>query len=291
MGFRTIIIKSKYKLEYSMNHLIARNENEYKEINLDEINSLIIQSTQVAITSSLLANLAEKNINVVICDEKANPTSELINYNGIYDSRDKLIKQFSIGREEIAIVWKEIIKEKIKNQRRIITKYKRDDKIISLFNGYIDGTCDDDITNREGHAAKVYFNTMFGKDFARSNPCDENIFLDYGYTILLSCFNRSIRSIGYYPELGIHHIGKTNPFNLSCDLMEPLRPLVDSYIFNKTVNIKNFKKEYVDMLNLMVKYDGDSMYLENAIRLYCKMIMSALTTKQIEKVKFIEYGI
>ena len=132
---------------------------------------------------------------------------------------------------------------------------------------------------------------MFGKDFTRSNPCDENIFLDYGYTILLSCFNRSIRSIGYYPELGIHHIGKTNPFNLSCDLMEPLRPLVDSYIFNKTVNIKNFKKEYVDMLNLMVKYDGDSMYLENAIRLYCKMIMSALTTKQIEKVKFIEYGI
>ena len=261
MGFRTIIIKSKYKLEYSMNHLIARNENEYKEINLDEINSLIIQSTQVAITSSLLANLAEKNINVVICDEKANPISELINYNGIYDSRDK-------------IVWKEIIKEKIKNQRRIITKYKRDDKIISLFNGYIDGTCDDDITNREGHAAKVYFNTMFGKDFTRSNPCDENIFLDYGYTILLSCFNRSIRSIGYYPELGIHHIGKTNPFNLSCDLMEPLRPLVD-----------------VDMLNLMVKYDGDSMYLENAIRLYCKMIMSALTTKQIEKVKFIEYGI
>ena len=49
----------------------------------------------------------------------------------------------------------------------------------------------DDSSNREGHAAKVYFNALFGLDFTRSEDNVINAALNYGYGILLSCFNRN----------------------------------------------------------------------------------------------------
>ena len=62
-----------------------------------------------------------------------------------------------------------------------------------------------DISNREGHAAKVYFNALFGMDFTRSADSSVNAALNYGYGILLSYFNREIVSNGYLTQLGIFH--------------------------------------------------------------------------------------
>lgn len=49
--------------------------------------------------------------------------------------------------------------------------------------GYLKEIEDGDSTNREGHAAKVYFNALFGKDFSRGEDCDANMYLNYGYSI------------------------------------------------------------------------------------------------------------
>ncbi len=84
-----------------------------------------------------------------------------------------------------------------------------------------------DATNREGHAAKVYFNAVFGMDFTRSAECPENAALNYGYGIILSAFNREITACGYLTQLGIFHSNMFNHYNLSCDLMEPFCVLID----------------------------------------------------------------
>ena len=57
-----------------------------------------------------------------------------------------------------------------------------------------------DTTNREGHAAKVYFNALFGKDFTRSSEVPLNAALDYGYSILLSAFNREVAANATRPS-------------------------------------------------------------------------------------------
>ena len=49
-----------------------------------------------------------------------------------------------------------------------------------------------DSTNREGHAAKVYFNALFGMSFTRSADTPVNAALNYGYSIILSAFNREV---------------------------------------------------------------------------------------------------
>ena len=54
----------------------------------------------------------------------------------------------------------------------------------------------------------MYFNAVFGNDFTRKAETDVNAALDYGYSILLSAFNRDVSACGYSANLGIKH--KTN---------------------------------------------------------------------------------
>ena len=72
MGFRTVIIKNRAKLELRLNSLIIRGEQERK-IYIGEINTLIVQSTALSLTASLLSELIRNNIKVIFCDEKHNP--------------------------------------------------------------------------------------------------------------------------------------------------------------------------------------------------------------------------
>ena len=150
MAFRTVVISSHSKLEYSLNYLVYRTIEQTKKINLDEIHTLIIESTSVSITSALMVELISKKIKVIFCDEKRNPSFELAPYF-------------------------EKIKEKINNQANNL----RDN--IEIYNMLIDFKTNvepGDITNREGHAAKVYFNNIFGKDFVRGDNNPINKFLN-----------------------------------------------------------------------------------------------------------------
>ena len=53
MAFRTVIIDTHSKLEYSLNYLVFRTAEEVKRVLLDEVQTIIVQSTAVSLTSSL----------------------------------------------------------------------------------------------------------------------------------------------------------------------------------------------------------------------------------------------
>ena len=285
MSFRTLIIKNRCKLEYSLNYLVYRGEKELR-INLNEITTIIIQCQQVAITSSLLSRLMEHKIRLIFCDENHNPQGELVPYYSCYNTYEKITEQIHIQQNSKDILWKRIIEQKIINQAKNM-KYKDLDSGEKLFQ-YAKEVEEGDSTNREGHAAKVYFNALFGTQFNRGIECDTNMFLNYGYSILLSAINREIKNCGYLTELGIHHIGKNNPFNLSCDFIEPLRPLVDFYVISGKLNKENFKQELISLLSLRVRFSDKSMILENALHLYISSLMNFLISGE-DQIYFIEY--
>lgn len=287
MGYRTVVIKNRCKLEYSMNYMIHRAEKETR-INLDEINSLIIQSTQVSLTSALLSELIDKKIKVIFCDSKNNPQSELIPYYAAYNVKEKIEAQMAITDSAKNKVWKEIIIQKIR-QQALNLEYMDLQESKNKLEYYILEVEEGDITNREGHAAKVYFNSLFGKDFSRDKDIITNAYLNYGYSILLSAINREVKNLGYLTEIGIHHIGNSNPFNLSCDFIEPLRGLVDYWVISEKVNEDNYKKEMINLLSYQVLYDGKKMFLDNAIKLYVLSLFNALFNDDLSKIKFIEY--
>lgn len=288
MAFRTIFIESRCKLEYSLNYMICRKGLDEKRVLLDEIKMIVICSTQVSFTSSLISELSKKKIKCIFCDEKYNPICETVSYQNNYYSYRKIKEQLLISEENKNLLWKSIVKEKILNQAKNIDQ-DIDSVQYSMLVKYASEVETGDITNREGHSAKVYFNTIFGKDFKRSVDNDINKFLNYGYTIILSIINREVKSLGYLTELGIHHIGESNPFNLSCDFMEPLRPLVDKLIISKKISNENFKLEFINMLSLTVKYNNMSLYLDNAIHLYVEDLFHYLKTGNEDYIKFINY--
>ena len=84
MGFRTVIVNTRCKLEHRLNFLIIRGETE-RRVYINEINTLIVQSTAVSLTASLLSELVKNNVKIIFCDEKCNPLSELLPYYGAYN--------------------------------------------------------------------------------------------------------------------------------------------------------------------------------------------------------------
>ena len=197
MGWRVVVAENRCKLEYKMGYLVCRGE-ETKKVFLDEIDTLIVESTAVAVTGVLLAELIKRKINVVFCDEYHNPHAQLNAIYGRHDCSGTVKEQLLWSNEIKAAVWAEIVKEKIRQQALLLRDVGSDKA--ELLESYIDGVEAGDATNREGHAAKVYFNALFGLDFKRGSDCKINALLNYGYAILLSAFNREVVSDGYITQ-------------------------------------------------------------------------------------------
>lgn len=121
MGFRTVVVSTHSKLELSLNYLVFKTPDEIKRINIDEIQTLIVESTAVAITSSLLSELVRKKIKVVFCNEKKEPFSELVPYYGDSTSYKRIKQQICWSNEAKDLVWQKIIIEKIKNQANVLS--------------------------------------------------------------------------------------------------------------------------------------------------------------------------
>lgn len=286
MGWRTVVVNKNCKLSYKNNHLIIRSE-DIQMIHLSEINTIIIENGMISITSYLINELINQKIKLIFCDEKHNPAGEVQPYYGSYNTSKKIAQQCEWKRYRKGEAWRQIVRNKIYNQAQVLKRLEIDgyDKLLK----YIDEVEVHDRTNREGHAAKVYFNLLFGKGFSRDDDNSINAALNYGYSILLSIFNREIVNKGYITQLGIQHKNEFNQFNLSCDLMEQFRPLVDECVYK---NIQQpFDKEYkykiVNILNQTIEINKKEQYVNNAIPIFITSVFNFLENRsESEKIIF-----
>lgn len=276
MGFRIVIIKSRAKLECRLNSLIIRRESEQK-IYIKEINTLIIESTAVSLTVSLLCELIKNDVKIIFCDEKHNPVSELLPYYGAHNTAKRYNEQFLWKTEIKQLVWAKVIYLKIMEQSEHLRE-KGFDAQATVLEGYLSELQSGDVSNREGHAAKVYFNCLLGKDHSRNEESFINTCLNYGYTILLSAFNREITASGYLTQIGIWHCNEFNEFNLACDLMEPFRITVDKVAFSLQTGDMDYKRKLINILNFQTDIDGKTTTLDLAIRIYVKSVLKLLNT-------------
>jgi len=289
MTWRTIIVRDRAKLDYSLNFLTVRKEAETRKVSLSEIYMIIIESTAVSITAVLLNELIKNKIKVIFCDEKRNPSSELIPYYGSHDTSLKYKNQLEWTTESKERIWTRIVYEKIQNQMLLFKKLGKEE--YELLEQYLTELEWNDNSNREGHAAKVYFNAMFGMDFSRNKECFINAALDYGYSIILSAFNREIVSCGYFTQLGLCHRNPYNKFNLASDFMEPFRILVDEVAYSLEGNefTKEHKNILVNILNTAIKIDDKEQTVANAIKLYVRSLFTALKEDDLEYIKMYSY--
>ena len=285
MSWRIIVISQRAKLDLHLGYMVVRGENVTKIV-LSEISTILIESTAVSLTTSLLAELAKRKIKVIFCDEKRNPSSELVSYYGSHDTSNKVRKQIAWGQKIKEAVWTEIVTEKIRKQKELLELKGKEEA--ELLSSYLREITWNDETNREGHAAKVYFNALFGKDFTRTEDNPINAALNYGYAIILSTFTREVVTNGYITQLGLFHDNMFNQFNLASDLMEPFRVLVDKEVLEmKPDKMEHEEKmRLVNILNYEVRIGGKIQYVNNAIKIYCKSVFDALNENDSALIQF-----
>ena len=288
MSFRTVVITKQSKISYKNRFLVVKHDSDEKYIHLSEIDTIIVDSISVSISSYLLKEISDAKINMIFCDEKHNPFGELSSYYSRHNTSKKIKEQIKWTSKAKNDLWAKIVKNKILNQSLMLNKIKNDK--YKLLNSYIYEVVSGDKTNREGHAAKVYFNNLFGKAFIRNNNDNINAALNYGYAILLSTINKEVVSNGYLTQLGIHHKNEFNEFNLSCDLMEPFRVIIDNFVyFNQERELNtNYKLDIVNILNNIYKYQNKNYTLKDIISLFVKNTLNNIN--DTEKYKdFIYY--
>lgn len=112
MSWRVVVITKRAKLDLQLGKMVVRSD-ETVRIVLSEISTIIIESTAVSLTTSLIAELAKRKIKVIFCDEKRNPSCELVNYYGSHDTSNKVRRQIVWKQNTKEAVWTEIVTEKI----------------------------------------------------------------------------------------------------------------------------------------------------------------------------------
>ena len=207
-------------------------------------------------------------------------------YYGSHDTSAKIRKQIEWTKEDKEEIWTAIVSEKIMQQALLLQFYNKPEAEM-LFQ-YIREIEFGDSTNREGHAAKVYFNALFGRDFTRTDESSINAGLNYGYSLILSTVCREVVANGYITQIGLFHDNMFNQFNLASDLMEPFRPLVDAVVVDASFEKFETDEKHImlEVLQKEVSINGKKEYVSNAIKIYVRSVFDALNEKDISLIKF-----
>ena len=270
-----------------MGYLVIRREDDAMRVFLDEINTLIVENPACCMTGCLLAELVKRKVKVIFCDEKHSPCSELMPCHGHGEAAGKLREQIQWDSDYCQLLWTRSVAEKIRSQALFLwEKGKR--KEAEMLISYVRNLRAGDVSNREGHAAKVYFNVIFGHGFKRGDGMAVDSALNYGYALILSAFNREIVAAGFSTQLGIAHHNTYNYFNLSCDLMEPFRILVDRWV--DACHFTQFgsgeKHRVLEIFDHPFMLDEENRRLDDCIMLYVRSVFKSIEQRDVSWVKF-----
>lgn len=120
----------------------------------------------------------------------------------------------------------------------------------------------------EGNATRVYFTRVFNNvKWNGRKPRIKNdyinVTLDIGYTMLFNIVDAILQIYGFDTYYGVFHKCFYMRKSLVCDLMEPMRPIVD-YSVRKAINLEQCKKEDFEVYDnrWVLKYKMNSKYIQ-----------------------------
>lgn len=291
MAWRDVFITNPCKISYTNNNIIVQTGEGLNYLNLDDLQSLIIDTPNAVITSRALTEMAQNNVSFMMSDEKFMPSITLASPIGSTFSLQKINAQIHWATQRKQALWTKIIYHKISNQINTAKLLKND---VSLMQSHLDSLEFNDASNQEAIVANLYFSAIMEKGFKRrENVFPVNNCLDYGYAILLNRISMEIASHGFLLQLGIHHCSVANPYNLSSDLIEPWRFLIDDYVFQNDLTELDMlnKARLIDRLNHEMQFNGKRQIVSNALKIYvndCLRYLNGETDHFNFEVKHIE---
>lgn len=280
MGHRVIYVEKCEHLRLYFDNLKVMVKDDDILFPISDIQILVIDNYQSNISVPLINKLTENNVCTIICGVDHLPKSYILPINGNFATSGNINKQISWEKERKAQLHSIIVKYKIENQIEILKQNNKSHEVVKKLYEFADSIELDDKTNREGLAAKMYFRELFGSDFIRFDDDVINAGLNYGYSIFRSLITSIIVAKGYIANIGIFHKGKQNMFNLSDDIIEVFRPIVDDFVYNVMRDEILFKQEHreklIQLTNKKISIDSRKQTIANAINQYLDSIFNYL---------------
>lgn len=291
MGFRQIYVKEAKKLSLLNNSLlITRGEGkEDLSFSLEDIDLVFVEDPNAVITARLISEAANLGVSIIVCGGDYLPSAQTIPINGHYLQSNMLKLQLELLPSKKNKFWETIIKTKIANQMEVLNITTCDMETYNRMKEYRQQVKSGDERNMEGQAAKEYFKSIFGPNFIRFSDSPISAALNYGYSVLTGAVIRSVAFAGLNDNIGIWHHSAQNANNLSCDLVEVFRPVVDYYVYKNLDRLitplpMEIRKGLLNLLNYYVIFDNKKYQVSYAIGLLVNEYVDYLKNGNIEKI-------
>ncbi|CAM3086580.1 type II CRISPR-associated endonuclease Cas1 [Streptobacillus ratti] len=284
MSFRQVLITQKSYIHFENDNLIIEKDDKKLSVPVNDIAIIIFESLESTISLRLISELSLKNITMLFCDYRHMPVAYSLPINQHYRIPyiHSLQEQQTTKSKEY--IWEQLLKTKIRNSIKVLEIENASSDLIGLMQKYENEIVGNDVQNREGTAAKVFFNYLYGTNFCRQNERDSiNMALDYGYGVFRSAITRLLCTYGFTTHIGVHHNFMMNAFNLTYDLIEPYRPIIDYYVFNYLYRFEKddelrteTRRELISLLNANIKVNEKEYTVLYSMELLIKSYLKFL---------------
>ncbi len=222
------------------------------------IDRCIIQGSQTKLDSGVLMKLAEAGVTTVLMSPRLPRRVAIVLGPQHNDAAVRLAQARHVMDDDVCRKWSlALVKSKLMRQQRLLQQlmdlrpdarkplWDAQRTIEPILTGLCDGSPDNppsllSLRGFEGSAARAYFGGLagvmpVGLNFVGRNrrpPRDPvNVCLSLGYTLLNSQAVQACTCAGLDPMLGFYHRPAFGRESLACDLIEPLRPAVDQWVW------------------------------------------------------------
>lgn len=211
--------------------VVSEDERELGRLPLDDLEVVLVASRGMTCTGSLLNELAERCIPLVVCDKRFVPTAMLWPIESHTLQSGRIQAQAQLSQPTRKRLWQQLVRAKILGQADALCMCTdhSPERLRRLAQNVRSG----DPANVEGEAARIYWPSLFGEGFRRDRSLlGINALLNYAYTVLRSGVARAVMLAGLHPAFGLHHCSQRDTMPLVDDLIEPFRFVADLLVYN-----------------------------------------------------------
>lgn len=265
---RTVYFESPAHLSFKNEQLVytPKPEGEMRTVPVEDIGFVVLDNHSITLSLRLIEELTANNAAIVFCDKLHHPAAMSVPFDGNTTHSKTLAAQLKMSEPLKKQLWKQTVELKIKNQAEMLRRTNSSG--VEALLHHAGSVKSGDTDNREGAAARIYWQNLFGADFRRERfGGTPNHLLNYAYAILRAAVARSLVGSGLYPAIGIHHHNQYNAFALADDVMEPYRPYADEVVYEiwKEADepIEELSREHKQQLLKLLAVD---VHLTNTLR-------------------------
>ena len=288
MGWRVLQLTKPCKLSVKNKQLLYDSDDNKFTIPIEDLSVVILDTGYVQLTGTLLSELANRGAVLFSCDSSHIPNGTFVPFHK--HSRHSEIAHIQVSASEPLKkrIWQSIVKQKINNQAGVLKLFEKP-QTEALY-GIASRVQSGDVENSEGHAAAIYWKSMFENFSRRDDSLVINKALNYGYAILRGCVARSVVGSGLLPCFGVHHHNQLNQFNLVDDLIEAFRPFMDYIVasinFEESLDLSpELKNKLVSVLLYNCDLSGERLTILKAIEVSAASLARAFREKDASALK------